>query len=54
MRPLVPVLRALAPGLVTSTEKVGRAMIAVVRKGDTRRVLESLDINEVAAAAGAA
>jgi uncharacterized protein YbjT (DUF2867 family) len=55
--PLVPVVRALVPGKVTTTERLGRAMIAVVRHGAPKRVLENADINAVeekarAAAAG--
>lgn len=45
--PLFPILRALAPRHVTTTEQVGRAMIAVARRGAPKRVLENHDINEV-------
>jgi hypothetical protein len=40
-------LRALFPKYVTTTEQVGRAMIAVAAKGADRRVLENEDINAV-------
>ncbi len=43
--PLYPVLRALVPQYVTTTECVGRAMINVARRGSPQRVLESQDIN---------
>jgi hypothetical protein len=43
--PLYPILRALVPKYVTTTECVGRAMINVARYGAPRRVLESQDIN---------
>jgi len=43
--PLYPVLRALVPQYVTTTECVGRAMIHVARHGAPHRVLESRDIN---------
>jgi uncharacterized protein YbjT (DUF2867 family) len=46
--PLYPVLRRVAPGHVTTTERVGRAMINVVRAGAPRRVLENPDINAAA------
>ena len=43
--PLYPVLRALVPQYVTTTECVGRAMIHVAGRGAPQRVLESRDIN---------
>jgi hypothetical protein len=43
--PLYPVLKALIPKYVTTTECVGRAMINVARRGAPHRVLESRDIN---------
>lgn len=46
-RPLYPLLR-LARDSVTDTEKLGRAMIAVARNGNPRRVLETADINRLA------
>jgi hypothetical protein len=48
-KPLYPVLRRFFPGAVTTTEQVGRAMIAVARKGSGTRVLETPDINSVSA-----
>jgi uncharacterized protein YbjT (DUF2867 family) len=45
--PLYPVLKALFPRHVTTTERIGRAMLAVARRGAPKRVLESADINEV-------
>jgi uncharacterized protein YbjT (DUF2867 family) len=45
--PLYPVLKLLLPGHVTTTEKVGRAMIAVAQKGSPGRILENRDINAV-------
>ena len=46
-RPLLPVVRALAPGLVITTEELGRAMIRVAREGGPKRVLESRDLREL-------
>lgn len=43
--PLVPVIRALAPKYVTTTERVGRAMLRVAREGAPRPVLESWEID---------
>jgi uncharacterized protein YbjT (DUF2867 family) len=48
--PLYPVLKALFPKYVTTTEVVGRAMINVARRGAPQRVLENQDINRAAAA----
>jgi uncharacterized protein YbjT (DUF2867 family) len=42
--PLYPVVKAIAPGYATTTEQLGRAMIAVARKGFAKRILESQDI----------
>ena len=46
--PLYPVLKAVAPRHVTTTEQMGRAMLAVARHGTPKRVLENADINAVA------
>jgi len=43
--PLYPALRRLFPGAVTTTAQVGRAMLAVARRGFRRPVLETRDIN---------
>jgi uncharacterized protein YbjT (DUF2867 family) len=48
MWPLMPVVAALAPGYVTTTERVGRAMLNVARRGAPKAVLESDDINQAA------
>jgi uncharacterized protein YbjT (DUF2867 family) len=48
-RPLLPMLRAWFPKYVTTTEQVGKAMLAVARRGAPTRVLENKDINAVAA-----
>jgi uncharacterized protein YbjT (DUF2867 family) len=52
MGPLYPVWRALFPSHVTTTEKVGVAMIRVALTGFDKRVLENRDINAVAEQAG--
>ncbi|MFA6230507.1 MAG: NAD-dependent epimerase/dehydratase family protein [Rhodanobacter sp.] len=44
-RPLLPLLRALMPGTVLSTEIVGRAMLEVARHGAPKVVLEAADIS---------
>jgi hypothetical protein len=43
-RPLLPLVWAVAPGLVISTEELGRAMIMVAREGAPKRVLENRDL----------
>ena len=45
--PLYPVLKALVPKYVTTTEQMGRAMILVARQGAPKPVLESADINAI-------
>jgi uncharacterized protein YbjT (DUF2867 family) len=50
LRPLMPVLRTAAPRLVTTTERIGRAMLHVAFAGSTKRVLETADINAAAEA----
>ena len=42
--PLYPAVKAIAPGYATTTEQLGRAMIAVARRGFAKRILESQDI----------
>jgi uncharacterized protein YbjT (DUF2867 family) len=46
-RPLVPVLKALAPRMATTTEQVGKAMLVVARRGAPKKILRSADINEL-------
>jgi uncharacterized protein YbjT (DUF2867 family) len=48
--PLYPLLRRLFPGGVTTSVAVGRAMINAVTRGSAKRILETRDINELAAA----
>jgi uncharacterized protein YbjT (DUF2867 family) len=54
IRPIVPLVAALVPDQVTTTERIGRAMLNVVRYGAPKRTLESPGINTAAAAGGAA
>ena len=46
-KPLLPLLRAALPKYVLSTREMGQAMLAVVRGGARKRVLESADISEL-------
>jgi uncharacterized protein YbjT (DUF2867 family) len=43
-RPLLPLVRAVFPGTVITTEELGRAMIRVAREGAPKRVLENADM----------
>jgi uncharacterized protein YbjT (DUF2867 family) len=43
--PLYPLLKRVMPGVVTTTEQIGRAMLAVARDGAAKRVLGSREIN---------
>ena len=45
LSPVASLLRRHAPGIATSTEQVGRAMLKVARDGYPKRVLESRDLN---------
>ena len=47
--PLLPLVRAIAPGAVISTEELGRAMIRAAREGGPKRVLESRDLRALGA-----
>ena len=44
--PVMPILKRLLPRYVTTTEQIGRAMIAVARRGYPKKILETRDINE--------
>ncbi len=52
--PLYPVWKTLLPKYVTTSENVARAMLAVARRGASRKVLENDDINALAAGAAPA
>ena len=43
-RPLLPLVRAIAPGAVITTEELGRAMLRAAREGAPNRVLETRDL----------
>ncbi|HVT02549.1 MAG TPA: NAD(P)H-binding protein [Thermoanaerobaculia bacterium] len=43
--PLLPLLKRLFPGYVTTTEQVGRAMLAVAKHGAAKVIMETADIN---------
>jgi nucleoside-diphosphate-sugar epimerase len=43
-RPLWPLVRVIAPGVMITTEELGRAMIRVARQGAPKRLLENRDL----------
>jgi hypothetical protein len=47
MGPLYPLWKLLFPKYVTTTECIGRAMIAVAKQGAPKQILESWDINSI-------
>jgi len=49
LRPLLPLVLAIAPGAVTTTEELGRAMIRAAQQGAPKRVLESRDLRALGA-----
>lgn len=48
VRPLFGVLASRFPGSVTTTERIGRAMLNAARHGAPKRILESQDIDALA------
>jgi uncharacterized protein YbjT (DUF2867 family) len=46
--PMYPLIRALFPSYVTTTQEMGRAMLEVAVNGNTDRILESKDIHRAA------
>ena len=50
--PLLPLLRGIAPGKVSTTEELGRAMLNVARYGFPKQILENADFRVAAASAG--
>lgn len=47
-RPLWPLVQAIAPGAMITTEELGRAMIHIARSGAPKRVLENRDLRVLA------
>jgi hypothetical protein len=47
---LLPLLRRLAPGQITTTVSVGRALIRLAAEGYGSRIVLAADINRLAAA----
>ena len=51
-KPLLPLLRALLPRQILTTESVGLAMLEAVRHGAPKAILETADIYQLAQGAG--
>lgn len=49
LTPLSPRLERFTPGAVTTTERVGTAMLGVARNGYSSPLLETADINALSA-----
>ncbi len=49
LRPLLPLMHAIAPGAVIGTEELGRAMIRAARQGAPKRVLGNRDLRALGA-----
>jgi hypothetical protein len=47
LTPVTPLLRSLFPNAFTTTEQLGRAMLAVAQNGYPSAVLETRDINRL-------
>jgi uncharacterized protein YbjT (DUF2867 family) len=47
-KPLVPLIRAIAPNAVITSEELGRAMIRVAREGAPKHILEGSDLRALA------
>jgi len=45
--PLLPMIKAIAPSAITTTEQFGRAMIKVACEGYSKKILETTDISRV-------
>ncbi len=50
-KPVMPILRRMFPNQILSTRDVGRAMLAVSKRGYRKRIMETADIREVVSAA---
>ena len=47
LAPISPLLRRRFPDWVTTTEQLGRAMVAVAAAGYPKPILETIDINGI-------
>jgi|SRR5882672_6637252 len=47
-KPILPLLRTMAPSYITTTRELGRAMITVAKRGGPSKIIESADIRGLA------
>jgi len=47
MKPLLPLLHWALPNQVLTTREIGQAMLAVAKRGYSKRILETKDIRAV-------
>lgn len=47
IRPVVPLLKRIAPRQITTTDVIGRAMVEIGKHGAFKRVLENADLNAI-------
>jgi uncharacterized protein YbjT (DUF2867 family) len=45
--PILPLLKAILPNHITTTEQIGRAMLRIAKSGYPKQILENRDINSV-------
>jgi uncharacterized protein YbjT (DUF2867 family) len=50
LAPLFPIVQAVAPAMVITSEELGRAMVRIARDGAPKRVLENADLRVLGAA----
>ncbi len=50
MTPLYPLFKLLLPNAITTSERLGRAMLVVAKRGAPKAILETKDINELGGA----
>lgn len=46
-KPILPLLKAILPNQITTTEQIGRAMLKVAKQGFPKPILETRDINSL-------
>ena len=47
LKPLFPLMRMVISDYINTTEKIGRAMLVIAKRGNEKHVLESVDINGI-------
>jgi hypothetical protein len=47
LTPFFPLFKWIAPRFITTTERVGRAMLRVAKQGADKPILENADLNRL-------